>query len=62
MLLNSLSKIANKGLFSRIKSTRIPSFIEKEHVHKTYDSIAEHFDHTRFARWPKVQQFLNDLE
>lgn len=40
----------------------IPSIIEKKYVYETYDVIAEHFDHTRFARWPKVKAFLSSLE
>ncbi|GAQ85696.1 hypothetical protein KFL_002490140 [Klebsormidium nitens] len=35
--------------------------IEKRHVHQVYDAIAMHFSATRFAKWPKVAQFLEGL-
>ncbi|XP_073144002.1 tRNA (carboxymethyluridine(34)-5-O)-methyltransferase isoform X2 [Henckelia pumila] len=35
--------------------------IEKKFVHRVYDAIAPHFSSTRFAKWPKVQLFLNSL-
>lgn len=35
--------------------------IEKKYVHRVYDAIAPHFSSTRFAKWPKVQVFLNSL-
>ncbi|KAL8459147.1 hypothetical protein ACS0TY_036566 [Phlomoides rotata] len=35
--------------------------IEKKYVHRVYDAIAPHFSSTRFAKWPKVQSFLNSL-
>ncbi|GFQ02807.1 alkylated DNA repair protein alkb homolog 8 [Phtheirospermum japonicum] len=35
--------------------------IEKKYVHCVYDAIAPHFSSTRFAKWPKVQTFLNSL-
>lgn len=35
--------------------------IEKKYVHRVYDAIAPHFSSTRFAKWPKVQMFLNSL-
>ncbi|KAL6522059.1 tRNA methyltransferase, has a role in tRNA modification [Orobanche minor] len=35
--------------------------IEKKYVHRVYDAIAPHFSSTRFAKWPKVQTFLNSL-
>ncbi|XP_051134585.1 tRNA (carboxymethyluridine(34)-5-O)-methyltransferase isoform X2 [Andrographis paniculata] len=35
--------------------------IEKKYVHHVYDAIAPHFSSTRFAKWPKVQGFLNSL-
>eukprot|EP00949_MAST-11_sp_MAST-11-sp1_P000624 g624.t1 len=35
--------------------------IEKEHVHAVYDTIAEHWDHTRYAPWPQVASFLQSL-
>ncbi|CAN1255898.1 tRNA (carboxymethyluridine(34)-5-O)-methyltransferase [Linum perenne] len=35
--------------------------IEKKYVHRVYDAIAPHFSSTRFAKWPKVATFLNNL-
>ncbi|XP_076958974.1 tRNA (carboxymethyluridine(34)-5-O)-methyltransferase-like [Bidens hawaiensis] len=36
--------------------------IEKKYVHRVYDAIAPHFSATRFAKWPKVSTFLNNLQ
>lgn len=36
--------------------------IEKKYVHRVYDAIAPHFSATRFAKWPKVSSFLNNLQ
>ncbi|XP_071737740.1 tRNA (carboxymethyluridine(34)-5-O)-methyltransferase [Rutidosis leptorrhynchoides] len=35
--------------------------IEKKYVHRVYDAIAPHFSATRYAKWPKVSTFLNNL-
>ncbi|PIN08938.1 putative methyltransferase [Handroanthus impetiginosus] len=35
--------------------------LEKKYVHRVYDAIAPHFSSTRYAKWPKVQTFLNAL-
>lgn len=35
--------------------------IEKKYVHCVYDAIAPHFSSTRYAKWPKVSDFLNSL-
>lgn len=32
--------------------------LEREHVHKVYSEIAEHFSDTRFKPWPKIAEFL----
>jgi alkylated DNA repair protein alkB family protein 8 len=37
-----------------------PEF-EKRYVKDVYNSIAEHFSHTRYKAWPKVQAFLEGL-
>ncbi|KAH6821805.1 S-adenosyl-L-methionine-dependent methyltransferases superfamily protein [Perilla frutescens var. hirtella] len=47
-----------KGSSSKVQVT--PE-IEKKYVHRVYDAIAPHFSSTRFAKWPKVQAFLNSL-
>ena len=31
-------------------------------MHRTYDIIAEHFNHTRFAAWPRVKNWIDRLE
>ncbi len=43
-------KIANESI--------APTAVEMEHVHKLYNTIAEHFSHTRYAPWPKVEAFI----
>lgn len=30
-------------------------------MHQVYDAIAMHFNATRFAKWPKVAEFLEGL-
>jgi len=35
--------------------------IEAEHVHTVYDTIAEHWNHTRYKAWPRVDAFIRDL-
>ena len=35
--------------------------LEQEHVHKVYDSIADHWDGTRYAPWPRVVEFIQSL-
>ncbi|KAJ7546816.1 hypothetical protein O6H91_08G055800 [Diphasiastrum complanatum] len=35
--------------------------IEKMYVQEVYDAIAPHFSSTRFAKWPKVAQFLHSI-
>ncbi|KAJ6801236.1 alkylated DNA repair protein alkB-like protein 8 [Iris pallida] len=42
-------------------SIRATPDIEKRYVHRVYDAIAPHFSSTRFAKWPKVANFLNTL-
>lgn len=34
---------------------------EEEHVHHVYQQIAHDFDRTRYALWPRVVSFLQDL-
>ncbi|CAM9156654.1 unnamed protein product [Ectocarpus sp. 13 AM-2016] len=36
--------------------------IEKEHVQAVYDTIAPHWSHTRYKPWPRVENFLSELE
>jgi len=35
--------------------------IERENVRKVYDTIAEHWNHTRYRSWPGVQAFVDSL-
>eukprot|EP00747_Dinoflagellata_sp_TGD_P083397 gnl/TRDRNA2_/TRDRNA2_162096_c0_seq1.p1 gnl/TRDRNA2_/TRDRNA2_162096_c0~~gnl/TRDRNA2_/TRDRNA2_162096_c0_seq1.p1 ORF type:complete len:304 (+),score=58.56 gnl/TRDRNA2_/TRDRNA2_162096_c0_seq1:159-1070(+) len=32
--------------------------IEAENVHKVYETIAEHWNHTRYKAWPRVEEFI----
>lgn len=36
--------------------------MEKEHVYDVYEKIAPHFSNTRYKPWPKVEQFMNEIE
>ncbi|XP_013386160.1 uncharacterized protein LOC106155736 [Lingula anatina] len=36
--------------------------LEKEYVHDVYEKIAPHFSDARYKAWPKVKQFIEDLE
>ncbi|XP_028321477.1 putative tRNA methyltransferase 9B [Gouania willdenowi] len=38
------------------------SQLERDHVHSVYDKIAPYFNDSRYKAWPKVRQFLLDLE
>lgn len=44
------------------QSVQLTPEIEKKYVHRVYDAIAPHFSSTRFAKWPKVAGFLNNLK
>eukprot|EP00933_Yihiella_yeosuensis_P056765 TRINITY_DN5619_c0_g3_i7.p1 TRINITY_DN5619_c0_g3~~TRINITY_DN5619_c0_g3_i7.p1 ORF type:complete len:383 (-),score=69.40 TRINITY_DN5619_c0_g3_i7:367-1515(-) len=35
--------------------------IEAENVHQVYDTIADHWNHTRYKMWPRVEEFLRSL-
>ena len=36
--------------------------LEKAYVHEVYNQISEHFSDSKYRAWPKVKQFLLDLE
>lgn len=36
--------------------------LERAYVHDVYDRIAHHFADTRYRPWPRVRQFLEELE
>lgn len=36
--------------------------LERDHVHSIYDKIAPYFNDSRYKAWPKVRQFLQDLQ
>lgn len=38
------------------------SQLEREHVHSVYNKIAPYFNDSRYKAWPKVRQFLLDLQ
>lgn len=35
--------------------------IEAENVRRVYDTIAEHWNHTRYKAWPRVDSFIRNL-
>lgn len=39
-----------------------PEEYEKKYVHDIYTNIAEHFDNTRHTVWPKIKEFLLELD
>jgi len=45
---------------SSINPLQTPA-IEAENVHKVYNAIAEHWNHTRYKAWPRVDAFLRAL-
>lgn len=38
------------------------SQLERDHVHSVYDKIAPYFNDSRYKAWPKVRQFLLELQ
>ncbi|XP_054715295.1 uncharacterized protein LOC129224772 [Uloborus diversus] len=47
----------------RLEERRARSLaLEQAYVHDVYDRIARHFADTRYRPWPRVRQFLMDLE
>ncbi len=42
---------------ARLNPLQAPA-VERDYVHKTYERIAKHFSHTRWALWPQVRAFL----
>ncbi|KAL1534778.1 tRNA methyltransferase, has a role in tRNA modification [Salvia divinorum] len=53
--------VAGNNKKSSSSKVQVTPEIEKKYVHRVYDAIAPHFSSTRFAKWPKVQGFLNAL-
>ncbi len=43
-------------------NVRLAPDIEKQHVHAVYDTIADHWSHTRYRAWPRVAEFLERLD
>merc|ERR1712032_1361167 len=35
--------------------------VEVNHVHRVYDTIADHWNHTRYKAWPRVEGFIRNL-
>ncbi|CAE8598890.1 unnamed protein product [Polarella glacialis] len=35
--------------------------LEAENVHRVYDAIADHWNHTRYKAWPRVEGFIRSL-
>ena len=54
--------------FQKLKSLKVEEKMDKNspdfesiYVKDVYNSIAEHFSHTRYKPWPKVEEFLKSL-
>lgn len=58
---NQPSASATENLTCSSLNVQSTPEIEKKYVHRVYDAIAPHFSSTRFAKWPKVANFLNAL-
>ena len=56
----SPSSSFDSGQCANTNSLIVPE-LEQEHVHKVYDSIADHWDGTRYAPWPRVVEFIQSL-
>jgi alkylated DNA repair protein alkB family protein 8 len=41
--------------------TQEPESFSKQFVFDVYDKIAPHFSHTRYKKWPKVEEFVSNL-
>lgn len=39
-----------------------PEEIEEKYVNSVYDTIAPHFNHTRFCPWPSVEKWVKSLD
>lgn len=39
-----------------------PNLFEKKYVYDVYSNIANHFDKTRYHTWPKIRDFVNNLD
>lgn len=46
---------------SRESLARGPGDFSREFVFDVYDKIAPHFSHTRYKKWPKVDEFVRSL-
>ena len=57
----SSSSLTNGPLAASRSSALVVPAVEQEHVHKVYDSIADHWDGTRYAPWPRVVEFIQSL-
>lgn len=66
-----LSGLAARGPEHQIQRIEVPGptsanplfkpVIETENVHRVYDTIAEHWNHTRYKAWPRVDAFIKGL-
>ena len=60
-LIGAQDRVSAEGNRNCSSSVQCTPEIEKKYVHHVYDAIAPHFSATRFAKWPKVAEFLNSL-
>lgn len=58
-IIDNKSEKENTALPTEIND---PVEIERKHVHKVYNNIAQHFASTREKPWPKVVEFLDSLK
>ncbi|CAD7932609.1 unnamed protein product [Amoebophrya sp. A25] len=55
------SQEEDQGFENEHQDVRRAPRVEREHVHAVYDTIADHWSHTRYRAWPRVAQFLESL-
>ena len=55
------NKKSNKSYKVPHNISKNPEYLERKHVQDVYDSIAEHWDRTRYKPWPKVTEFILNL-
>ena len=57
-----VSKDQQHGHHSSTNRQARGAALEQKHVHDVYEKTAHHFKKIRFKAWPKVRQFLQELE
>lgn len=44
------------------EATNKPTSLEQKYVYEVYEKIALHFSETRYNPWPKILEFLKNIE